>query len=136
MLVNSDDSKHEKNVCFETVKNIAIGTIIAVSAGALSSALGRSWEAKKLISPTLNELNTLLNDKTTLAVGGAFGYFGFRDAVRHNREAAAPNSSSDGKSRGFAEFIKAGRDYDASHPDEAAAARAYFLMQGNLNNSL
>lgn len=81
----ADDRSH-KDVYLEVIKSVSLGTILAVGVGALGKLIGKSYKAKNVRLPTGKEINELVDDKTTWAVSGVFGYFGLRDAVRHNRQ--------------------------------------------------
>ena len=76
----------KKSLYFEAVKSISVGTLLAVAAGIGANIIHHSRRAGHLAFPKRNEIKTLLNNKTTFAVGAVFGFFGIRDALKNNRE--------------------------------------------------
>ena len=69
------------NIYFNVVKSTAIGSIIGASVGAVATLAKSSWAAKKLVIPNGNELTHLFNNKASIAVGAAFGFFGLLHAL-------------------------------------------------------
>jgi hypothetical protein len=75
-----------EGVFFRVIRSVALGTVLAVGAQVIEEGVRGSWHARTLVLLKWDDLNRLFNNRTTLATRASFGIFGFREAIKHERE--------------------------------------------------